>query len=69
MTDELKPCPFCGGEAKWCGDDPEDKHECHFIVCKPCGYEFNFSADSNPDTLEELRSEVMVGWNRRQGNV
>ena len=32
MTDELKPCPFCGGEAEFNSDE---FGEC--VCCKSCG--------------------------------
>lgn len=44
MTKELKPCPFCGGEAKYSfysdvfdgWGTPFDRHK---IICKKCGAE------------------------------
>lgn len=29
---ELKPCPFCGGEARWYFGD----HDMNGVVCKKC---------------------------------
>ena len=34
MTEELKPCPFCGGKAKIKKDD-EGNH--FYVLCKKCG--------------------------------
>lgn len=54
---KLKPCPFCGGEAKWCSAvDPEDVHACHFIVCVgTCGTQFDACASATEvATVEEL---------------
>ena len=52
--DELKPCPFCGGEAilGW-----DYKEEVYFIHCKKCRctiYNGN-----------EIRDEAVADWNRR----
>lgn len=33
MTDDPKPCPFCGGEAKLDGD----RQKGVYIICKACG--------------------------------
>ena len=35
MTDELKPCPFCGGDAMTCFDDERMifRHSVECIVC------------------------------------
>ena len=42
MTEELKSCPFCGGNVVWCDEpDSEDVHTCHFIVCTECYSQFD----------------------------
>lgn len=65
--DKLLPCPFCGGEVRWCGDDPTDKHDCHQIHCDGCGAQFDYCPDHQigAETLEELRDEVANIWNAR----
>ena len=56
--DELKPCPFCGGKAKWRYSKP-----CGWIQCKKCG------ATSVPvaDSYEEAdgKEVAIAAWNRR----
>jgi len=67
MMDKLKPCPFCGGEVRWCGDDPADKHECHEIHCDGCGAHFSCNPNELPeaDTLEEEKDLQAKAWNQR----
>lgn len=52
---ELKPCPFCGGEAVFVGDTAT-------IKCKNCGGAFIVT---NPLIS---RLEVKEAWNRRCEN-
>ena len=52
MMAELKPCPFCGGEAEFVGDTQT-------IKCKNCGGAFIVT---NPLIS---RLEVKEAWNRR----
>ena len=62
---ELKPCPFCGGEATL------DRHD---IFCD-CGVKMEIpmyvmgkeSIDGFP-TYEEARQEMIDAWNRRTEN-
>lgn len=49
---ELKPCPFCGGEAAFIGDT-------RTIKCKHCGGAF---ICTNPVITVK---EVAEAWNRR----
>lgn len=50
---ELKPCPFCGGEA----DFFEDEFFCRYsVVCTECGAE--------TDTYGDER-DAMDAWNKR----
>ena len=54
MTEELKPCPFCGGEAYLTpqNGDPEDSHE---VCCSNCGgYVWGDS-----------KERALSNWNRR----
>lgn len=56
MSDkQLKPCPFCGGDAEFIGDTQS-------IKCKRCGGAF---LCTNPLVS---RLEVAEIWNRRADN-
>lgn len=73
MSDELKPCPFCGGEASphgyqhfgkpltetfWKGDRPITK--AYFCNCPSCGVS-NICSGIGYET----REEAIAAWNRR----
>lgn len=54
---ELKPCPFCGGEAKWTPNRKTGNIHLGYIRCVECGAKTpqeNFTEDLATDT-----------WNRR----
>ena len=55
---ELKPCPFCGGKARWMYRKPIG-----WIMCKKCGA----SSATLSDNYEEAdcQQEAIVAWNRR----
>ena len=50
MTEKLKPCPFCGGEAKLIDDDWS------YVICTKCGIH-PYHRISLKDAIEE--------WNNR----
>ena len=56
MTDELKPCPFCGGEAE-VRKFTETKFfvQCFFVQCKSCLIGTTFKSEH----------EAVKVWNRR----
>jgi len=63
MTDELKSCPFCGGEAEhkmylW-GNHSETGEPiwCYYIFCIRC--------DSMTDNIFRTKQEAIEAWNRR----
>lgn len=52
MTEELKPCPFCGGKAEFENDNGE-----WFVFCEKCG---------SMTVLFETKPEAKEAWNTRQ---
>lgn len=52
MNDELKPCPFCGGEAIIDGCDDT----LWIVVCKECNASIGY---------KETKEEAIEAWNRR----
>ena len=68
MTDELKPCPFCGGEAKLKhgyrrkGEKFGNKA---YVQCKKCGCKtllYSQSAYERWQTVDEI---AIHAWNQR----
>jgi len=53
---ELKPCPFCGGEAKMMGDGPGDVG----VICEDC------NANTGNFAIGQER-QAIAAWNRREG--
>lgn len=51
---ELKPCPFCGGEAEIMGY----RYDCKWIICKKCMAE---------TAAYETSEQAIAAWNRRAG--
>lgn len=51
MPTDLKPCPFCGGEARLKGAPPSG-----WVVCKDCFAEGAFF---------DRAAEAIAAWNRR----
>ena len=60
MSEEikLKPCPFCGGEARFLKFESEAEPY-GFAVCNKCG------AMSRPSKMDE----AVAAWNRRGGEA
>ncbi len=55
---KLKPCPFCGGEARYFpfwNENPAD----YWVRCKICGCE---------TACYDTQEDAAVAWNRRAGN-
>ena len=63
MNNKLKPCPFCGGEAKYITYYPFDGYQrespTYIIKCEECGAEVN---DNKKESVIEL-------WNRRVNEI
>lgn len=68
MNGELKPCPFCGGEAKM-----ESSYDLHFIIrcrCTKCnvrteGYAPDLKMINAIERIEECKILAIKDWNRR----
>lgn len=70
---DLLPCPFCGGAAVFCNDQPHEDgpHECHYVVCTICklSIEWNYQASMvDSETVDELRQHGARMWNTRASN-
>ncbi|KKL06393.1 hypothetical protein LCGC14_2596490 [marine sediment metagenome] len=64
MTEQLKPCPFCGGKGSMSKDYcPDGGGAFHFIQCSKCrakGAEFYAT-----ETCPIFYGQVRDAWNRR----
>lgn len=63
----LLPCPFCGGEVRWCGEDPKEPHGCDQISCPTCEINIDCHSDSvsNAGDFEMAKPAMAQVWNRR----
>ena len=69
---ELKPCPFCGGEAKV----QKDVHSIdgglrlfYYVRCCLCGAIAGFKLECYPRQKEhKAKREAIDAWNRRADN-
>ena len=61
MNTELKPCPFCGGEAEKKKYSFQNKLV-YVVMCSVC-------TSRSPMFLEEAKERAIIAWNRRADNV
>jgi len=61
MSEQLKPCPFCGGEASLVRNDPEVKGDLFDVVCRSTGCFLQYGAEWCLP-----KAEVVKRWNARQ---
>ena len=66
-SEELKPCPFCGGDVSFHKDEECDG--CHFIQCGQCRAFFDFATGADPGndcaSVDALRAAIVPIWNTR----
>ncbi|MDE2104449.1 MAG: Lar family restriction alleviation protein, partial [Patescibacteria group bacterium] len=67
MTEELKPCPFCGSAAIV---RPEEEEGCGFYVCcsSPdcfCCIGEGYDRSAMPEHSFAAREDAIAAWNRR----
>lgn len=62
---ELKPCPFCGGEAELsCGF--YNAVDYATVMCTDCGAKICFDSDHDPElTFDAMEEAAIRDWNRR----
>jgi len=70
---ELKPCPFCGGEAELYISPHEngDTTQNHYIVCKDtfgCGARIGDAISGWQQDYDEAVQRLVDRWNRRADN-
>ena len=66
-SEELKPCPFCGGDVSFHKD--EECPGCHLIQCGQCRAFFDFATGADPGndcaSVDALRAAIAPMWNAR----
>ena len=65
MTERLKPCPFCGGEAELRQYDVDADNRWWYVACYTCG----ISMDPLFWNSGQTREETIMKWNRRVGDA
>lgn len=72
MTESrLKPCPFCGGDAKFRRRKVGAYLE-HYVKCRTCNCRTGVVAIgvmSSNDRVEEAEREAIRAWQRRAAHV
>ena len=64
---ELKPCPFCGGEAKIALFGYDCGHEGN-VICMSDTCPAMCRVDWGPRDICKTKAEAIAAWNRRAGN-
>ena len=66
MAEGLKPCPFCGGEAKIWKCEPRIHRYRDHVYCVYCGNcELLFGYDEDYGGIFTTEDEAIEAWNRR----
>ena len=58
MSEELRPCPFCGKAVIWCACG-----SCNRIQCDNCQFLLEIFGDF--ETIEYAKAEAARVWNKR----
>lgn len=59
MTDKLKPCPFCGGEAEVIKGYLYGKVTHYSVTCPQCDFEYG---------MYKSKQNAEKAWNRRKAD-
>ena len=61
MTEELKPCPFCGGKAQLVDEDTGDM-KTYYVLCDRCVQTYPFSQKERAIEYWNRRQEMIATW-------
>ena len=65
MAEELKPCPFCGGEARAFFCEESGTYD---VQCQQCGALPFLGKRRGPGCFKSM-DDVIAAWNRRDGSA
>ena len=69
MSEELKPCPFCGGKAtvEKCSQSEgmDGNHSIWIVHCIMCSARITVSADNFYGLIPFTKEEAIAIWNKR----
>ncbi len=69
MTDELKPCPFCGGKVTHYHTNHLNlNHKMFDFRCEKCGAYFTLQNTTKYISAEETEEQAIKIFNRRADN-
>lgn len=72
MLPDVKPCPYCGGQAMLCITGPTRPRELskRYIMCSGCGIQTyrRIVGGISGRTEEEVISDLKRAWNERRSN-